>query len=195
MKRFSLLLCLFFLLNLLGCAAEISEKAPASEEKLALPEDATTDIYPDAELVERYAIGPALGEGPDGSVVLIITDYFSLTLPHEWANTCVYTVTDLDGRTYCVDIYEDEAYWTFGGGKLCTLMLLPTDDPSYKDFPDYQLLAALDTPEGSFHVVALFPTDVQFTEETADTYSTMYEQLMDVLWSIDPVKGVEMAMP
>ena len=74
-------------------------------------------------------------------------------------------------------------------------MMIPTDDDTYKDFPDYELLCALDTPDGSFYVVALFPTDVQFSENTADTYNAMFEELMDVLWTIHPNNGIEMAMP
>ena len=74
-------------------------------------------------------------------------------------------------------------------------MMVPTEDETYKDFPDYELLCALDTPEGSFYVVALFPTDVQFNEETMEDYNAMYEELTDVLYTIRPVGDTQMAMP
>ena len=121
----------------------------------------------------------------------IHTKYYSLTLPDSWGTCCFYSVFD---DTTLV-LREAASYESFGGGKLCTLMLMPTDDETYKDFPDYELLAALDTPEGSFYVIALFPTDVQFTEDTMDTYNEMYDQLMDVLYTLQPNDGIEMAMP
>ena len=76
----------------------------------------------------------------------IHTKYYSLTLPDSWGTCCFYSVFD---DTTLV-LREAASYESFGGGKLCTLMLMPTDDETYKDFPDYELLAALDTPEGSF---------------------------------------------
>jgi len=210
MKRFLLFLsCLLIVLSFCSCKSPsaVPSLTPPSEQaedplptgsetaKQPLPEGTSAEPESTVSAEENVAIGPALAEGPEGSLVLVLTDYFSLTLPHSWANTCVYTVTDMGNGVYCANLYEAEAYWEFGGGNLCSLLLMPTGDDTYKDFPDYQLLAALDTPEGSFYVVVLFPTDVQFIEATQQTYSTMFEELPEVLCSITPVPGVEMAMP
>lgn len=125
----------------------------------------------------------------------IATKYYTITLPQEWDNKCICKVTSLDSGTYLLDLYEKTAFEEMGAGKICSVMLFPTGDKTYRDFPDYQLLAVLDTPEGSYAVIALFPTDVQFNKDTAEKYSAMYMEVMDVLYSIQPTDGVEMAMP
>lgn len=183
MKKLSLLFTLFSLLCLLGCDSKI----PVMETTPAQTESPTE---PDA----RIATAPALAEGPDGSLVLLITDYFSLTLPHDWANTCVYTVTDPNDPPYTVSIYEDTSYWDFGGGKLCSIMLLPTD-ADYTEFPAYEYLGILDTPDGSFQLVVLFPTDVQFSQDTAEVYQKMERQLPDVLSTLNPTGKTERIHP
>lgn len=125
----------------------------------------------------------------------ISTPYYTLSVPKTWANGYTLEIVEREDSAYNLVVYETRSYQEFGGGKLCTLMMVPTDDASYTDFPDYEMLCALDTPEGSFYVVALFPTDVQFDADTAEDYNAMAEELMDVLYSIRPVGDIEMAMP
>lgn len=74
-------------------------------------------------------------------------------------------------------------------------MLSSSNEKTCKDFPDYRLLAVLDTEEGSYAAIARFPTDVQFSKETVENYSALFSAVIDVLYSIRPVEGVEMAMP
>ena len=213
MKRITLLLSVLLLLSLLGCGKkEVSSSAPAPNvtptqavteapvETEPAPTERKEEIKEEeapipTETTPLVMTAPALGEGPDGPKVMIFTDYYTIDLPKEWESTCLYKVYPLEHGAYSTAIYEHDSLIEFGGGKLCTLMMIPTDDDTYKDFPDYELLCALDTPAGSFYVVALFPTDVQFSENTADTYNAMFEELMDVLWTIHPNNGIEMAMP
>ena len=126
---------------------------------------------------------------------VIETDYYSLTLPMEWLDKCVWDITAKNDGTYILNLYERTSYDEMCAGKLCSLMLFPSDDNSYKDLPDNQLLAVVDTPEGSYSVVALFPTDVQYSPNTAENYNAMSDQVMDVLFSLSPAEGIEMAMP
>lgn len=126
---------------------------------------------------------------------VISTRYYTVTLPENWENNCVYEITNPENGTYTLDLYEKTAHKQMGAGKLCSIMLFPADDKSYKEFPDCKLLAVLDTAEGSYAAVALFPTDVQFNKDTAEDYSALFAEIMDVLYSIRPVNGVEMAMP
>jgi len=205
MKKFSLVLYILLVLTLLGCRAP--DPSPNSPDRSEPPMNEQTQVsvdptvgndseeipVPAADPFEGM-LPPALGDGPDGPVAVIYTDYYRLKAPISWGNTCLSKVSPLGNGAYSLSIYEHDSYVAIGGGKLCTLMMLPTDDDTYKDFPDYELLCALDTPEGSFYVVALFPTDVQFSEETADTYNAMAEELMDVLYSLKPVGDIEMAM-
>ena len=126
---------------------------------------------------------------------VIDTDYYSLTLPVDWLDKCIWEITNNNNGTYILNLYELTSHEAMDAGKLCSLMLFPTNDKTYKELPDYQLVGSLDTQDGSFYLVALFPTDVQFTEETMDAYNGMYEKLQDVLYTICPQAGIEMAMP
>ena len=126
---------------------------------------------------------------------VITTKYYTITLPDEWRNQYIYDIIDQENGTYTLNLYEKTSYEEMGAGKLCSLMLFSSKDKTYKDFPDYKLLAALDTPAGSYHVIALFPTDVQFHKTTLEAYNALFEQIMDVVYSIHPVDGIEMAMP
>lgn len=126
---------------------------------------------------------------------VIETDYYSLTLPAEWLDKCVWEIFNKDDGTYILNLYELTAHEEMGAGKLCSLMLFPSGDTSYKELPDNQLLAVVDTPDGSYSVIALFPTDVQFSPDTAESYNAMAAQVTDVLYTLSPAAGMEMAMP
>lgn len=174
MKKFALVLCILLILSFLGCGVPDESPTPTQAKEM---------------------MAPGLGEDDTGPVTVIYTDYYRLKLPNSWGNTCLCEIKPTEGGTYDLVIYEAQSLRNCDGGKLCTLMMVPTSDDDYKDFPDYELLCALDTPEGSFYVVALFPTDVQFDADTAESYNAMYEELMDVLYTIRPVGDIEMAMP
>jgi len=205
MKRFSFILCILFVLSLCGCALERQlETVPPTleasdydsaggDESAAEPSSTEADsVYEESsQPAETEEVTPSTTAAPEIPVETVIeTKYYTLTLPDSWRFTCFYSV--IDDTT--VVLRETDSYEAFGGGKLCTLMMVPTDDDTYKDFPDYKLLCALDTPDGSFYVIALFPTDVQFNEETAESYNIMKEELMDVLYSLKPLGDIEMAM-
>ena len=201
MKKLSILISLLFLVSLWGCQKKPSDlptiEVPTSAE-LPIPEEPaptedTCEISTESP-AQNVASAPALAEGPDGSLVLLLTDYFSLTLPHDWANSCVYTEAYREDGAYLVNLYEAAAYWEFGGGNLCTIMLLPSKE-DYSIFPSYQYLGVMRTADSDFNLVALFPTDVQFTPETIDVYSQMVSQLPDVLSTLNPGQGVELALP
>jgi hypothetical protein len=205
MRKLSLLLCLLFLLSLWGCQAQPADlptiEVPTSSEPPSTVETASPaepseipDEIPSEVPSQNLVNAPALAEGPEGSLVLVLTDFFSLTLPHDWANTCVYTTAYRDDGAYLVSLYEAGSYKEFGGGCLCTLMLLPTGE-DYTIFPSYQFLGALNTPDSTFNLVALFPTDVQFTPETMETYNRMTSELPDVLSTLNPANEVELALP
>lgn len=195
MKHFTLLLCIIFMLSLLGCGVtDTPSPAPTDDATVKAP-TLETESEPSSEATEVSTVEtlpPSASEKAEIPMSPVIeTKYYTLTLPDEWSEICRYSVVD----DITVTLREKSSYESFGGGKLCTLLTMSTDDDTYKDFPDYELLCALDTPDGSFYVIALFPTDVQFNEETMDIYNAMVEELMDVLWTIQPNNGIEMAMP
>ena len=205
MKHLAMMLAVLMLLSLLGCGAKESAQSadPSPEpaythgqtEKVTEPETESTEEVTSISSSTEEMMPLALGEEDKGPAAYIYTDYYRLKAPISWGNTGLSKTASLDSGGYSLAIYEHDSFIDFGGGKLCTLMLVPTEDETYKDFPDYELLCGLDTPEGSFYVVALFPTDVQFNEETMEDYNAMYEELTDVLYTIRPVGDTQMAMP
>ena len=192
MKIITFLICILLMFVLPACNAK-EAPAPIPTDSNSITE--STIIMEETVSVSAETDEPTIPPAAEGSEIpkapIIETKYYTLSLPDEWKEICHYSV--VDGNT--VTLREKASYESFGGGKLCTIMMMPTDDDTYQDFPDYELLCALDTPDGSFYVIALFPTDVQFDEDTADIYNTMMDELMSVLWGIEPMEGIEMAMP
>ena len=184
MKKLALILCILLLLSLVGCGAK--EVSPESDPRLE-------PVCGDGPQ-ETDSATIAKDEGPIPAYE-IYTKYYKVPIPQEWADSCAYDIFEMDNGLDILSLYEVTAYDEFGGGKLCSIQLMPTNDETYKDFPDYEFLGVLNTPEGNFNLILLYPTDVQFTEETMDAYNEMAQKLPDVLCTISPKEGIEMAMP
>ena len=187
MRKFSLILSVFFLLSLCGCMSDL--KTPISNHGsdpvyFAEPEISVTEIP--VEDPKSDAPLPAY---------IINTKYYSITLPHDWADSCTFEIFKMENGLEILTLYEVSSRQEFGGGRLCSIQLMPTKDDTYKDFPSYELLGVLDTPDGSFHLIALFPTDVQFSEATKEAYNEMFAQIRDVLCTLSPEDGLELIMP
>ena len=195
MKRTISILCVFLLLTLCACTPVTQKEAtPPTSEAVTEPTQETTLPASKTEPEILQETGPDTTVSEDLPANTITTKYYTLTLPETWKDKCIFEIVDKNDGTYNLNLYELTSHMEMDAGKLCALMLIPTSDDTYKDFPSYELLCALDTPNGSFYVIALFPTDVQFNENTMDTYNAMYNELMDVLYTIWPADGIEMAM-
>jgi len=203
MKKLFVFVLALLMLCLCACG-KIQEAFPEPEDS---PEEApTTPVVTIPNVEKDQAIDPeGLGkveELPDPAETepptsLIDSKYYTLTLPSDWIGKCICDIHERDNGTYSLSVHETKAFFSFGGGTLFTIMMLPTDE-DYTIFPSYELLASIDTPDGTYNLVALFPTDVQFdpeSEESAANYTAMYETVTDVLYSIAPKDGIEMAMP
>ena len=188
MKKLALILCILLLLSLVGCNA-MNEPAPTYEpvcgdgpEDPIVPEE--TPAPTEIECSGIPPEPPAEAEAPDVPIESVIeTKYYTLTLPDSWAGKWVMDLHERDNGSYSMSLHETQAFQEFGGGTLFTLMMLPTGE-DYTIFPSYELLGVLDTPAGTFYVVALFPTDVQFTEETQDQYRQMEKEISRIRFVI-----------
>ena len=129
----------------------------------------------------------------NGNENVITTKYYTVTLPQEWKGKCIPEILEKQDGTYILNLYEKTSHEEMGAGKLCSVMLFATNDQTYEDLPDYKRLVTLNTPEGSYDAVALFPTDVQFQESTLESYAALYEHITDVLQSIRPVDGISLS--
>jgi hypothetical protein len=128
-----------------------------------------------------------------GNENVITTKYYTVTLPEDWKGKCITEIREKEDGTYILNLYEKASYEEMGAGKLCSLMLFSTNDQTYEDLPDYKRLATLNTPEGSYDAVVLFPTDVQFQESTLESYTALYEHITEVLQSMRPVDGISLS--
>ena len=127
--------------------------------------------------------------------VLIETRYYTLTTPENWADNCVIELKEDKNGGDMLVVWEAESHKTEYGGHLFAIRLIPSNE-EYDSFPVYELLATLNTPEGSFNVVVLFSDVVQqYSEETAAAYQEVAKDIRNVLNSIRPKEGVEMTMP
>ena len=73
-------------------------------------------------------------------------------------------------------------------GHLFSILL--TADEKYEIIPDYRLLGELDGADGvTYHVVSVFPTDVQFSREDQENYRAMFSLKDDILGSIEAAEG------
>lgn len=194
MKKFIVIL-LCFVLVLSGCGKQQTDasSAPTSQATAAVTvpdtEPAATAPAPETE----PSLDPQKDDTQPGRV--IETKYYTISLFDGWADACDAQIFQMHSGLEVVSLYEKTAHETFGGGKLCSIQLMPTGDDTYKDFPSYEVLGVLDTPEESLRVIVLFPTDVQYDADTADAYNAMAAELMEVLRRISPREGIELVMP
>ena len=129
------------------------------------------------------------------SDVLIETKYYTLTAPESWADNCVIERKEEKNGEELLVVWEAESHKTKYGGHLFAIRLIPSDK-EYDSFPVYELLASLDTPDGSFYVVVLFSDMLQqYSEETATSYQEVAKDIRNVLDSIQPKDGIKMTLP
>lgn len=76
------------------------------------------------------------------------------------------------------------------GGHLFSIVLLP-DSEDYTVFPSYDYLGMLKTPDGEFNMIALYPTDVQFSEGTSAEYGEMTDDINRIIKTVKAMGGAE----
>jgi len=125
----------------------------------------------------------------------IKTRYYTVTIPADWFSNCEWEIfpTDEEGPDALV-LYELSSYKTEYGGHLFTILLIPHGE-DYSYYPAYEWVGVLETPEGDLDIVVLYPTDVQFSEDTADTYNRMVQDVDDVIYSLQPNDGIGLVLP
>lgn len=193
MKKFIVIL-LCFVLVLSGCGKQRADtsSAPTSQATAAATvpdtEPAATEPAPETE----PSLDPQKDDKQPGKV--IETKYYTISLFDGWADACDAQIFEMHSGLEIVSLYEKTSQEAFGGGKLCSIQLMPVQDDTYKDFPSYELLGVLNTPDGSFHVIALYPTDVQYDDNTAQAYQTLFDNLHDVFCNLSPTEGTELVM-
>ena len=129
---------------------------------------------------------PAEEESSFNVEVKIVTPYYSITTPADWAGA--FTIKTVDNTTgKWVELFcnpENGGY----AGHLFSILLDSTDH--YEIIADHDLVGELEDAEGTvYHVVAVYPTDVQYDKENRDSYMAMSDQAGAILDTIEAAEG------
>lgn len=116
--------------------------------------------------------------------MLIDTEYYTLSVPNSWNDDCFYEVVDGERYNYTLSFYDKESYDAINGGWLFSINLF-TEFEDYSNYPKYDVLGSLEVYRiGSYDIVVTYPTDVQYSEETAEKYHEMSAAIADILKTI-----------
>ena len=116
--------------------------------------------------------------------MFIDTEFYTLLAPSSWKNDCFYEIADGESYNYTLSFYDKASHDAINGGWLFSVNLL-TEFEDYSIYPDYDVLGSLEVSRiGSYNIVVTYPTDVQFSEETAQNYNQMSDKIPELLKTI-----------
>ena len=162
----------------------VSGAMPAAAKNISVPASGT--VSTETESIQTEAKDNSFRvEIVDG--LTVITPYYSITLPDHWADAYSFeTVANFTGKW--LKLFHTDPRTGHADGHLFSILL--TKDEDYEIIPDHGLLGELeDTEENKYHVVAVFPTDVQYTREGRDAYMALFKDADTVLDSITAADG------
>lgn len=117
--------------------------------------------------------------------IVIDTEYYTLSTPSSWEDDCFYEITDGESYSYNLSFYDKASYDAINGGWLFSIKLL-TEFEDYSVYPNYDVLGSLEVYRiGLYNIVVIYPTDVQYSEETAWNYNQLSAQIPSLLKTID----------
>lgn len=165
MKRYIvLLLALIMVISFSACGSTKQSETPTTN----------TDIKENETVVDEQ----------DNLDYVIDTEYYTLSAPSSWKDDCFYEIADGESYNYTLSLYDKSSHAAINGGWLFSIDLL-TEFEDYSIYPDYDILGSLEVYRiGSYNIVVTYPTDVQYSEETAKKYCEMYDGIPQVLKTI-----------
>ena len=172
--KFILMCCLFllFIATAVGCARKQKNTENVSSEKVENNDSSSEEAKNDDTAVEEV------------EDVCIETEYYSITIPKSWEDDCFYEIVKGEGYGYALHFNEKTSYDEIGGGWLFSIELF-TEFEDYTYLPSYDILGSLEVYRiGSYNIVVIYPTDVQFTETTMEKYEELERAVPDVLDTI-----------
>ena len=117
--------------------------------------------------------------------------YYTITVPRAWEGKYVDFIEEFEDGTSIVTFYEKECYEDFGGGKICSIQLLP-EEMDWSSVEDASLFGGLKTPDGFFIIVGIFPEEKQYSKETKETYEALRALTPDLFGTITAKDGCEL---
>ena len=119
----------------------------------------------------------------------INTEYFTVEVPKKWKGAYAYEVyPDSESYAYTINFYEIESRQEMDGGFLFGISLYDEDeDISY--LPSYEEIGMLKVEEQTYQVIVEYPTDVQFSDDTAKSYNQLCQDVDNIIQSIKAKDG------
>ena len=206
-KRIAVILALCLLATLAGCKGTITPPDTPTDETLSnvtaqdVSESATTVPEETTTVPETTTAAPATTtEEPDTASYIKPTEqvtysaegipisnaFYSLKLPAEWDGHYLRT-TNYNDDVMIMTFREKSSADAGAGGKLFMLSMVPEGE-AY-DLPAVKKVHTLTGEIGSYTLYAVYPTDVQFTEQTWQQYDAMAQQINNILKTLEPGIG------
>ncbi len=123
----------------------------------------------------------------------VSTDYFTIDVPATWSGDYDYKIITKEDGGYEIKFYEHADHQEIGGGLVFTIALY-TEGSDYSFYPNYENIGKISTPKGNFDMIAVYPSDVQWTEANQKVYEEMREEAKDVISSVTPAANCELSL-
>ena len=165
---------------------------PAPQPETTAPQPETT--APQPETTAPTTGGDRLYMQNDDSSWAVTTKYFTMTIPPAWTGHFDAAVLEQDNGGYNLQVVNKESKDAGFGGHLFTIMLMPESE-DYTVLPSYDYLGTMLTPEGTFSVVVLYPTDAQTGDIWQEFYKILNGDKNSAITTVRPVAGVTWTLP
>ena len=135
---------------------------------------------------ENVEVVPEIKEPVVESKTIENTKYFSIEFLEIWKGK--YSAEIIDDIH--ISIHDSKSQELDFGGWLFSVELFEKKE-EFDFLPSYELLGELKAENKLYYVVVIYPTDVQFTTESAESYLALQEDIPNVLESLTFVDSVE----
>lgn len=119
------------------------------------------------------------------------TDYFTVVVPASWSGKYVYETSKKDDGSFEIRFYEYADRTSAGGGLVFTLALYP-DGTNYSFYPNYKTIGKLSSGTTNYTLLAVYPTDIQYTDDNETQYLAMTDGTDSIINSITPADNYEL---
>jgi hypothetical protein len=121
--------------------------------------------------------------------ITVSAELYSVTLPSDWEGRYVCEKWDAEDFRCYISLCEKQSYDDGSGGVIFELALAP-DGTDYSYLPSYQLLGTLTASGQSYTVIAIYPTDVEYSADAMSDYTDMTGDITAILSSFRAASGV-----
>ena len=186
-KMLALFISLMMILFLSGCGGsedDINGSSYVPDTQLNSNETSSDTTSPDATSSNITSANTTSPDASSNSDITIDTEYYTLSLPNSWKGNYSYEISNGENGVYDLSFYENKSHKSIEGGWLFSIILL-TENEDYTYYPSYGVLGSIEVKNtGSYNLIAIYPTDVQFTREAAKTYNEMFDSVAGILKTI-----------